>query len=189
MTREIKEYYYSKLLDYQQWKLKGEQLIAAAELLEPKIQEYFIDLSDWANKKKAYPVMDDRYNSTYFMLMSFAIENLLKAMLVKYKYSDIDTEFKKTSRLPNILKSHDLFDLSLKAGLEEFALENEDYLKRLTRSSIWYGRYPISIDPNSMEVVVYSEYQDEPILLSSYSSMDSKWIKRIIDDLMGRLSA
>ena len=187
MTQEIRENYYSKLLDYQQWKLKGEQLVSAAELLEPKIQDYWVDLHEWAIKNKPYPEMDDRYNSTYFMLMSFAIENLLKALLIKNKYSEIEQELRKINRLPAILKSHDLFDLSMKAGLKDFALENEDYLKRLTRSALWYGRYPTSKDPSSMEVVVYSEYQDEPILLSSYSSMDSNWIKRIIVDLTGRI--
>jgi hypothetical protein len=79
------------------------------------------------------------------MLTAFAIENLLKAELVRKFYRQFKEEFDSSGELPPLLKRHHLFILAKKAGLS-MGPEEEDLLRRLTRAAIWAGRYPIPIE-------------------------------------------
>lgn len=130
------------------WIQKGIDLFESAKLLEPSIQELW---SYWRSKSEGRPAahVPDHFLGTYFMLMSFCVENFLKAALIQAGSSQYKREFKscvesgvKSGKcFPSELKTHDLFDLSIKA---ELSLQDgeEDLLRRLSRCAEWAGRYP-----------------------------------------------
>lgn len=91
------------------------------------------------------------------MLWSFAVENLLKAAIVRKDSKALMEQFQKKNKFPSKLKSHKLVDLVKEAGLA-ITLEEEDLLRRLTRSAIWNGRYPVPLDFKEMSGV--EEFSD-----------------------------
>jgi hypothetical protein len=130
------------------WIQKGIDLFESAKLLEPRIQELW---GYWRSKSEGRPAahVPNHFLGTYFMLMSFCVENFLKAALVQAESSRYKREFKlcvergmKSKKcFPSELKTHDLFDLSIKAKLDLQEGE-EDLLRRLSRCAEWAGRYP-----------------------------------------------
>jgi hypothetical protein len=64
-----------------------------------------------------------------------------------------------------LLKTHDLFALAKEVGLST-GTEEEDLLRRLTRSGIWAGRYPIPIDFGELAGV--EQFSDGKIWSVSY---------------------
>ena len=130
------------------WIQKGIDLFESAKLLEPRIQELW---GYWRSKSEGKPAahVPDHFLGTYFMLMSFSVENFLKAALIQtgslqYKRdfrSCVESGVKSVKCFPSELKTHDLFDLSVKAKLSLQEGE-EDLLRRLSRCAEWAGRYP-----------------------------------------------
>ncbi len=130
------------------WIQNAAGLFESAKLLEPKIQEVW---EYWRARSQGQSTthVADHFLGTYFMLMSFCVENLLKAACVQnngltYKRdfrSCLSADKKSSQCFPSELKTHDLFKLSLVAGL---ALQDgeEDLLRRLSRCAEWAGRYP-----------------------------------------------
>ncbi len=140
------------------WVQKGVELFESAKMFEPKILQLW---EYWRVKSRGEQAdhVPDYFHGTYFMLMSFSIENFLKAALIQRGESgqsgDIDdrigykrifrscvAEGKKSKKcFPDDLKTHDLWDLAEKAKLELREGE-EDLLRRLSRCAEWAGRYP-----------------------------------------------
>ena len=130
------------------WIQKGIDLFESAKLLESRIQELW---SYWRNKSEGKHAehVPDHFLGTYFMLMSFSVENFLKAALIQAGSSQYKSDFKscvasgvKSGKcFPSELKTHDLFELAVKVNLH---LEDgeEDLLRRLSRCAEWAGRYP-----------------------------------------------
>jgi len=174
--------YKKRLLDHAEWLLKADQLLDAACLFERKIHETW---DDWRNRTLKY---DDRFISIYFMLSSYAIENLLKAVIIKKQRKELENTINTSIKFPTILKEHDLFKLAKRAGLLNFALGNEEYLKKLTRSAIWYGRYPMPTNPSDFNTFGVAEQDKTPYSLSSYTSMDVKEVKRLVNEIRGFLN-
>jgi hypothetical protein len=175
--------YKNILLDYNEWIKKAEQLIDVAELLEPKVEETWKDWAKWGRGNQQQPLMDDRYVSIYFMLSSYALENLFKARIIKLKRNTLDNSL----TFPDILKNHDLYKLSKESGLADLASKEEELLKKLTRSAVWYGRYPIPVKPEKFNPIVFSESEEVPMSLSSYTNSDHKRIKRIVNEIKDTL--
>ena len=90
------------------------------------------------------PAEPEHIHATYFMLAAYSCENLLKAALIMRNVVRYKDEFQQTKRFPKDLQSHDLFKLAQKAGVALTASE-EGILRRLTRSAVWSGRYPVPI--------------------------------------------
>jgi len=174
--------YKEKLLDHGEWILKADQLLDAACLFERKIHETW---DEWRNGTLKY---DDRFISIYFLLSSYAIENLLKAVIIKKRRKELENTINRSIKFPTILKEHDLFKLAKRAGLLSFSLDNEEYLKKLTRSVIWYGRYPMPINPSNFNTFAVAEQDKTPYSLSSYTSMDVKEVKRLVNEIRGFLN-
>ena len=78
------------------------------------------------------------------MLLAYAVENLLKAAAVARNGTSYRTEFAAKHAFPQKLKEHDLVKLATFVKLV-FSTEEEDLLRRLTRSSLWFGRYPVPL--------------------------------------------
>jgi len=174
--------YKKRLLDHAEWVLKADQLLDAAGLFERKIHETW---DDWRNRTLKY---DDRFISIYFMLSSYAIENLLKAVIIKKPRKELENTINTSTKFPTILKEHDLFKLAKRASLLNFTLGNEEYLKKLTRSAIGYGRYPMPTNPSDFNTFSVAEQDKKRYSLSSYTSMDVKEVKRLVNEIRGFLN-
>ncbi len=77
----------------------------------------------------------------YFILVSYALENLFKALIVRERSDEISSQFLQTGRLPRLINEHDLVKLSKEANME-VDIKEEDILIRLSRQSKWKSRYP-----------------------------------------------
>lgn len=102
---------------------------------------------------------------------------------------DCSFEFKKrfrdTRKYPREFQSHDLVKLARKAELK-FTIEEEDLLRRLTRSAIWYGRYPVPLNYNeSAGAETFSDGKEYSI--SWFGEDDVDRLNRFIEGLEVRL--
>lgn len=131
------------------WITKADDLLASAALLEPEVRKVWKNLREY-HAQKVHKTSDkvslipDRHIAIYLMLVAFAVENLLKASVVRDKKLEYEREFERSGSLPKELKSHDLTDLARRAGLR-FDIAEEDLLRRLSRSAMWFGRYPVPL--------------------------------------------
>lgn len=174
------------------WIQKGIDLFESAKLLEPRIRELW---SYWQSKSEGKPVahVPDYFLGTYFMLMSFCVENFLKAALIQVEGAQYRREFKSCLEsgrrsakcFPSALKTHDLFDLSVKAELSLQAGE-EDLLRRLSRCAEWAGRYPSPLRYEEMSGA--EKFSDgEDYSLSWFGEGDLEKLNNFIPSLPQRL--
>ncbi len=136
--------YESTAFLFYNWIGKAKALIESAKLIEPEVIRY------WENSReelegKTNKHIPDYYIGPYFMLIAFALENLLKAAIIRGNSYEYKMNFRRSLSFPKELKKHDLVYLAKKVEIR-FTMEEEDLLRRLTRSAIWYGRYPIPLD-------------------------------------------
>jgi hypothetical protein len=161
------------------WVTKATALLDSAALLEPKVNEFW---QTWRRhiKDKSVRMKSDKYISVYLMLTSFAIENLLKSIIVRERRSEIVDELVR-GKLPKILKNHDLITLSQSA---EFPIKNElqeDLLRRLSRSAVWHGRYPIPLDYRSGKTAKFLDGKEYTISLAREIDLDL--LKELVEDI------
>jgi len=83
------EKFVKKALDWKLWVEKAEELIEVASLIKPHIDE-----KAW-NEKRGRTLLKEHYFAVYFMLMSYALENLLKALKIKNN-SQVEGNLKQT---------------------------------------------------------------------------------------------
>lgn len=174
------------------WIQKGIDLFESAKLLEPKIQELWTCCRSKSEGKPTTHI-SDHYLGPYFMLMSFCVENFLKAALVqarsaKYKQHFrfcVDSGARPGKGFPEDLKTHDLFELSheLKLNLQE---GEEDLLRRLSRCAEWAGRYPSPLRYQEMSGA--EKFSDgEDYLVSWFGGADVEKLNNFIPSLPQRL--
>jgi hypothetical protein len=122
------------------WISKARDLFESAKKLEPEVVRVWESYRARA-KSFASPLVPDHYQGTYFMLLAFAVENLLKASAVNRNGMEYRDAFRSTLKFPEDLRSHDLVRL---AGLVDLSYtpDEEELLRRLTRGATWFGRYP-----------------------------------------------
>jgi hypothetical protein len=134
----------SKAFWHIHWLYKADDLIATARLLEPEIENTWTNFKAHS-KDQEIPLKANHYISTYFMLMAFAAENIFKAGIVFQRNHELKSEFGRSKRFPSTLQSHDLVKLAELANMK-FGDDEEELLRRLSRSAIWHGRYPIPLE-------------------------------------------
>lgn len=96
------------------------------------------------------------------------IDSLLKAKIVCKQRADVRDRIKAKAALPEYLKGHDLYQLTVEAGYPDLAKEEETLLRRLSRCSAWYGRYPVPVTPAALQPSHSSENYDFDISLTQY---------------------
>lgn len=175
--------YFERALDPESWRQSAHQLMEAAALIEPKLAEFWAKAKDAAVPASSWRPWDDEFLATYFMLASFAVENALKARLVELNLEDYQRQIKSTRKLPRELTGHNLYELCVAADLQTLANEEEDLLRRLERSAVWYGRYPIPIRSADLNTQIEAKSRDGKISLTMYTSSDPDWIRRILTEL------
>lgn len=174
--------YKEKTLDYELWIAKAKELLEVAGFLEPEIEKM------WAEMREG-GFLKEHYITIYFMLSSYALENLLKALYIKTNYQKIEAELKESCKLPNSIKNHDLWELAKELDVVEREWGEETLLKKLSRSAVWFGRYPTPSKPKDLKRFHDSEYKkNTPILFSSYMNTDLEEIKAIISRIKSKLN-
>lgn len=126
------------------WIANARNLFESAKRLEPEVVRIW-DIYREKIKNAAAPLPIDHFQGPYFMLLAFATENLLKAAAVSHKRLQYKDEFRHSKKFPKELMKHDLIKLAQLVGLS-YSDKEEDLLRRLTRSAIWFGRYPAPLD-------------------------------------------
>ena len=166
------------------WIEKARDLYESAKKLEPAIDAVW-DSYERAAELPLSPVEPDHFIGTYFMLMSFAVENLLKAAAVSRNRFEYKRKFLLDNSFPSELKEHDLVRL---AKLVDLALSSceEDLLRRLTRSAVWFGRYPVPLKYGHVSgIQKYSDDHDYSV--SWFGRDDGQAIRSFVDGLPMRL--
>src|SRR6266487_4632962 len=181
MDPVFKTNYRASLLSSSSWTKKADALLDSARLLEPEVAAIWESLREWQATKDRRELKSDEILSVYLMLVAFAVENLLKAELVRKFYSEFRQMFDSSGKLPALLKTHDLFVLATQANLS-MEPRDEDLLRRLTRSAIWAGRYPIPIDFSGM--VGGEKFSDGKIWSTSYlGGNDVDRLRTLVDKI------
>lgn len=117
------------------------------------------------------------------MLIGFAIENCLKAMVIMHQYTQLTQQFEENERLPGLLQKHDLPLLFTQAGLTSNGSATKALLSQLTRWTIWESRYPVPLNtdayhkPDTFQIDGY-------ITASAFQSGDKDNVVRLFDGLI-----
>lgn len=172
----LKRNYTSKAFSLRQWIAKAKELEQAARIIEPKVLQYWEDC-EIASQTKPHRFPPDTFTGVYFMLLSFSIENYLKGSILITKACELKATFLENNQFPKVLKGHNLVLLSKKAEFK-FTRDEENLLRRLTRSAVWYGRYPVPLDYRSLHSSIYSD--GKRYLDSWFSSTDSTKLNALI---------
>lgn len=179
------EKFVKKALDWELWVEKANELIEVASLIKPHIDE-----RAW-NEKRERTLFKEHYFTIYFMLMSYALENLLKALKVK-KDSHLEGKLRQTRKLPKELVTydHDIYSLAKECGVvleDDYPDLTESLLKRMSLSATWFGRYPTPTEAKDMNSSFYLENADYYGMLRSYGSEDVSEIDKIIASVYAKL--
>jgi len=151
--------YKEQVLDWQLWIKQADELLAASMKLEPSIKKYWLTATKYFDSIKGTYSPPPGFKpkqllqGTYFMLMAYAIENLLKAILIKQSMEDYEREVMRTHELPKDLKEHDLMALINKTNFKINQTET-NLLSRLCRNSVWQGRYPVPVKAAQLNSIV-----------------------------------
>ena len=156
-------------------------MLDSAHQLESEVAPIWEALRDWHETKDRKKLKSDEILSIYLMLTAFAVENLLKAELVRKFHGSFQQQFDSSGKLPPLLKTHVLFVLAKKAGFS-MGVEEEDMLRRLTRSATWAGRYPVPIQSN--ELASGERFSDGKVWsISHLGGNDVDRLRKLVDNI------
>ena len=131
------------VLDPQSWIARGEDLLEAAAFLENAVRGQLQEIFN--NSKFFWRGVHSRGpHATYCMLMAFALENFLKAALVRRDADILRPIILQKGILPKQLKTHELFDLMEYLDISVGPL-NEVFIRKLAADATWVGRYPVPL--------------------------------------------
>ncbi|MFC1968715.1 hypothetical protein ACFLVX_04965, partial [Chloroflexota bacterium] len=151
--------YEEQVLTPYSWISQADELITASKKLEPSIKKYWETAKNNLRNGVYSPPPGFKpkrlLQSTYFMLVAYAIENYLKAILIANSEAAYRSELRQTGRLRTELKTsdHNLVKLAEKS---KFVFTNIELslLSRLHRNSLWQGRYPVPAKADQLSPTV-----------------------------------
>ena len=167
-----------RLTDTKLWIEKADELISAANLLEPEVLKYWSEIKIENNRIVSIP---NRKNvqEAYFLLIAYALENFLKALLIHQNQKTLKGRL--LQKLPGYLNKHDLVQLASKIRFKIDVFE-EEFLRRLSRFSVWAARYPVPVDSNALANM--EKLSDgKAYFVAYYKPQDIDTIHNIIDRL------
>jgi len=137
------------LLSGRKWFESAAELQAAADVLGPRVKEWWVSLAAWQSKER--PIfLEHGGHRVYMMLSGFVVENLCKgALLPRLSFEDRQG-VESTARLPKWLHTHNLRSLVRRIDLPVSDME-QDLLHRMSRMVKWDGRYPVAAGFDSEE--------------------------------------
>lgn len=158
--------YLEQALDWRLWVKSADDLLAAAEELEPSIKRYWSlakesliaeqeDVRE-GRPRRPWKEQGPYLQAIYSMLVAYAVENLCKASLILQNKKQYEQEILQKGGLPSELRTprHNLLDLVNKLNFN-IAEDEKNLLLRISRHSYWQGRYPVPTkakDLNSVEM-------------------------------------
>jgi hypothetical protein len=148
-----------QLSDPHLWLRKADELLAAALVLEKEIQAYWTEIKI-ENRRIVRGSSRIYVHASYFLLVAYAVENFFKGLLV-HRHRD-ELRGRLLPSLPKYLNEHDLIKLAKRVGFPT-AVADQDLLTRLSRNSIWAGRYPVPTGPNGTRAL--QQYMDGRVYL------------------------
>ena len=167
-----------QLSDPQLWLRKADELLAAARVLENEIQAQWAEIKvENGHIVSASGRID--VHAPYFLLVAYAVENFFKGLLVHRNRAELRGWV--LSSLPQYLNEHDLIKLAKRVGFSTDVAE-QDLLTRLSRNSIWAGRYPVPTGPDGTRAL--KQYKDGRVYLTALFYRDDA---RRVHDLLDRL--
>lgn len=137
---DYEEYYSNICNNSNEWYSLAVTLKRATKPLEENLKKLMELCAADDSSEEYYSLYLEAH--VYYMLWGYSIENLLKAIIVKKNSED---DKKVISKLPTVIKSHDLLKLVESAHVSYLSRDYPDILSKLKECIIWYGRYPVPI--------------------------------------------
>ena len=137
--------YVNAARNYRDWFRAADELQQAVDLLKPQVTGWWAGVVQWEKSKerpRPFPALG--CHSIAMMLMAFVVENLCKGALIRNGLVDISPEQLAQSGLPSAIKTHRLRTL-IKAVEMPTDDNEQELLSRMTRCSLWRGRYPVNV--------------------------------------------
>lgn len=160
--------FFTRVLDWDVWITAANDLLYAADVLGARVDEYWRTLKKRFDSGEAVTQeewRDGRLIGGHQVLTAYAIENLLKALIVKRDNKSLARELfaahqnrkakrekkqdlgrKDALKLPLILGTHDLAELARRAGFVLNDIES-GLIVRLAQEAVWSGRYGVPKTP------------------------------------------
>lgn len=178
--KQYKSIFMSNLLSENAWLEKAKDLIEVASSFEPEVNRAWDDLRSLRSGGED-TLKRTGYFGTYYMLIAYGIENILKAKIISKRRSEFKEYIKKKWGLPHVLKSHDLYKLANDLNIPLNSNE-ESYLRRLSRAAVWAGRYPAPLEYKDLMGKKYSD--GELHMESFFTHGEIEEIKKLLDKLL-----
>jgi len=178
--KRYKSIFISKLLNENTWLKNAKALIDAASSFEPEVYRVWDAILSAQSRGEDITIRVE-YFGTYYMLIAYAIENILKAKIISKKCSEFKKYVEQKWELPPDLKNHNLFKLAKDVNISLNSSE-ESYLRRLSRAAIWAGRYPV---PTKYKGLMGKKYSDGELHMESFFTRgEIEKIKKLLDKLL-----
>lgn len=142
------------------WVLSAERLKNAADSLR---ESCWPSEREWHDSEAA--LADFMIGPVYMMLMAFAIENLLKAMIIKREPNLVEKQ-----KLAKSIRKHDLNEYSGRLGLRQCP-QYHHLLKRLEMFAVSWGRYPVTAIKRDMDSMLHAHFNGD----ADFESVQSLW--------------
>jgi hypothetical protein len=181
--------YLEQLLNPRVWVDKADEMLEASKVIEPQLRQYWSVVMSREKERKYNRGKEYRYtlppnlHGPYFILVSYGLENLFKAIIVREQGDEIRSEFAKKGMLPSLIKGHNLVELSKKANIE-MDIREENVLTRLSRLSKWKSRYPVPVEVGEIQNVIPNS-DGKPIFTDYYAPGDLDQISAIVQRIRG----
>ncbi len=131
------------------WLLTARRLFASANLVAAEAKRRWDDMDFRKPREQTYKIRDEfsaqDFQAVYMMLVGFVLENLFKARFIEKNRTALRESITRSGALPKILKRHDLRELA-EMGEIELDHDTENLLDRVTKHSVWRGRYHFPLD-------------------------------------------
>jgi hypothetical protein len=137
---------------WSQWIGQAGEHLYAAQILLPHVQQRDAEIHRLMESRHSGTVlMSPSLTGIYFLHCAFSVENAFKGVIAAERAVEIESEIRKTNKIPKLLLSHDLVSLAKKADLS-IGTDEEFMLTFLSRYGIWAGRYPLPVrnDDNAL---------------------------------------
>lgn len=167
-----------RLADPELWISMAEELLAAARILQVDVVQYWSEVHVEGVRVVSAPCRKS-VQGAYFLLTAYALENYFKALLMHKNRETLRNRL--LTKIPNYVKQHDLLQLASEVGIKLTVIE-EDLLCRLSRNSMWAGRYPVPTGPNSISAI--RQFSDgKTYLVAYFSPADIDRVNDFVDRL------